>query len=131
MFEFAEEAFDEVAFTVERLAEARLPFAIGFGRDVGHRALGLDQITDAIGIISLVGEYDGARCKAIKQAVRGGSVVGLAWCQAEPDRESLRIDERVDLGRETAPGATETMISTPLFAVAACWCARIDVLSII
>ena len=42
-----------------------------------------------------------------------------------------RIDDRVDFGRETASGTTETMISTPLFAVAACWCARIEVLSII
>ena len=42
-----------------------------------------------------------------------------------------RIDDRVDLGREPASGATETMISTPLFRVAACWCARMEVLSII
>ena len=55
----------------------------------------------------------------------------LAGGQAEPDREALGVDERVDLGGEAAPGATETMISTPLFAVAACWCARMEVLSII
>ena len=55
----------------------------------------------------------------------------LARRQAEPDREPLGIDDRVNLGRETAPRATETMISTPLFRVAACWCARIEVLSII
>ena len=40
--------------------------------------------------------------------------------QAEPDRETLRFDDDVDLGREPAPGATETVICTPLFAVAAC-----------
>ena len=51
--------------------------------------------------------------------------------QAEPDREALRIDDRVDFGREPASGATETMISIPLFAVAACWWARTEVLSII
>ena len=51
--------------------------------------------------------------------------------QAEPDREALRIDDRVDFGRETTTGATETMISIPLFAVAACWWARTEVLSII
>ena len=55
----------------------------------------------------------------------------LARAQAEPEREALPIDERVDLGREAASGATETMISPPLFAVAACWCARMEVLSII
>lgn len=41
--------------------------------------------------------------------------------QAEPDREALSIDDRVDFGREAASGAAETMISIPLFAVAACW----------
>lgn len=131
MFELAEEALDEVAFAVERLAEAGLPFAVGFGRDVGHRALRLDQIADAVGIISLVGQNDGARIETIKQAERGGTVMGLTRCQADPDREAFGIDDRVDLGREAAPGATETMISIPLFAVAACWCARMEVLSII
>ena len=131
MLELAEEALDQVAFTVERLAEAGFPFAIGFGRDVGHRALRLDQVANAIGVISLVGQNDGARIETIKQAERGGSVVGLAGGQAEPDWETLSIDNGVDLGREAAAGATETMISTPLFAVAACWCARIEVLSII
>lgn len=69
--------------------------------------------------------------EAVEQDVCGGGVVRLARRQAEPDREPLRIDESVDLGRKTAPRATETIISTPLFAVAACWCARIEVLLII
>ncbi len=55
----------------------------------------------------------------------------LPRAQAEADRQALPVDDRMDLGREAAAGATETMISTPLFAVAACWCARMEVLSII
>ncbi len=51
--------------------------------------------------------------------------------QAEPDWEALRIDDGMNFGREPTSGATETMISIPLFAVAACWCARMTVLSII
>lgn len=39
----------------------------------------------------------------------------LPCCQTEPDRETLSIDDRVDLGRETPTGATETMISIPFF----------------
>ena len=131
MLQFAEEAFDQVALAVERLAEAGLPFAVGLGGDVGHRTLALDQVADAARIISLVAEHDGAGSEAVEQAERGGRIVRLPRRQAEPDREPLGIDDRVDLGCETAPGATETMISTPLFRVAACWCARIEVLSII
>lgn len=57
----------------------------------------------------------------VEQRARDLPVVRLSCCQAEPDRESLRIDDRVDFGGEAASGATETMISIPLFAVAACW----------
>jgi hypothetical protein len=39
--------------------------------------------------------------------------VRLACCQAEPDRETLPVDDRLDFGREPSPRATETMISTP------------------
>ncbi len=56
----------------------------------------------------------------VEQRVSDLSVMRLSNSQAQPDREPLRIDDRVDFGREAASGATETMISIPLFAVAAC-----------
>ena len=131
VLELAKEALDLVALSVECLREAGPPLAVGLGRDVGDRALALDQVADGVAVVSLVAEHDGARCEAVEQRQRGGGVVRLPCRQAEPEREALPIDDRVDLGRETASGATETMISTPLFAVAACWCARMEVLSII
>ena len=67
----------------------------------------------------------------LEQPVDDLSVVRLPGGQANPDREALRVDDDVDLGREPASAATETMIWTPFFAVAACWCARMEVLSII
>lgn len=67
----------------------------------------------------------------IEQFVSGLAVMSLTSGQAQPDRETLPIDDRVDFGGESASGTTETMISIPLFAVAACWCARMEVLSII
>ncbi|OBZ93794.1 hypothetical protein ADU59_19005 [Pararhizobium polonicum] len=38
---------------------------------------------------------------------------------AQPDREALPVHDRMHFGREPASGATERMISIPLFAVAA------------
>ena len=131
VLELAEEALDLVAFAVERPAEAGLPLAIGLGRNIGHRTLPFNQVTDATRVIGLVGEHDGARFEPVEQGQRGWCIVRLARCQAEPDGQALPVDDRVDLGRETAPRATETMISTPLFAVAACWCPQMEVLSII
>lgn len=80
MLELTEEAFDQIAFAIEPLAEAGFPFAIGFGGDVRHRALRFDQVADAIGVIGLVGKNNGPRIKAIEQAERGGSVMGLPRC---------------------------------------------------
>ncbi|GAA4765853.1 hypothetical protein GCM10023306_09650 [Novosphingobium ginsenosidimutans] len=67
----------------------------------------------------------------VKQIVSGLPIVALPCGQAQPDREALPVDDRMDFGREPASGATETMISIPLIAVAACWWARTDVLSTI
>ena len=67
----------------------------------------------------------------IEQIIGGLPIVALSSSKAQSDWEALRIDDRVDFGREPASGATETMISIPLFAVAACWWARTEVLSII
>lgn len=59
--------------------------------------------------------------ETIEQRIGGLAIMCLASSQTEPDREALRVDDRVDFGREAATGATKTMISIPLFAVAACW----------
>jgi hypothetical protein len=71
------------------------------------------------------------RSEMIEQFIGDLPVMRLPSGQSEPDREALRVDDDVDLGREPASAATETMIWTPFFAVAACWCARMEVLSII
>ena len=38
----------------------------------------------------------------VEQRARDLPVVRLSCCQAEPDREALRVDDDVDLGREPA-----------------------------
>ena len=67
----------------------------------------------------------------VEQIVGGLAVMALSCGQAQSDREALPVDNCMDFGRESASGTTETMISIPLFAVAACWWARTEVLSII
>ncbi len=67
----------------------------------------------------------------VEQITGSLDVMALSSGKAQSDRKTLPVDDRMDFGREAASGATETMISIPLFAVAACWCARMEVLSII
>lgn len=102
MLELAEEALDQITLAIKCFAEAWFPLAIGFCRDVGNSALGLDQVADAIGIIGFVSKNDGARIETIEQVISGGAIMGLPGGQAEPDREPLRINDGVDLGCEPA-----------------------------
>ncbi len=102
MLQLGEEPFDQVSFAVEPLAEAGLPFAVASGWDVRGGALLLDQLADTIGVVRFVRKHDGARTKMIKQTVGDLAVMSLPSGQGEPDREPLRIDDNVDLGREAA-----------------------------
>jgi len=131
VFQLGEEALDQVALAVEPCAEVGFRPPVDLGWDVGKRPFVAEGCTDAVGIICLVRQHDCSGTNRVKQIVSGLAVMALSGRQAQSDRETLRIDDRVDLGREPASGTTETMISIPLFAVAACWWARTEVLSII
>ena len=50
-----------------------------------------------ISIKSLVGQDDSAWIEAIEQLHRSQPIMRLARCQAEPDGEPLRINERVEI----------------------------------
>lgn len=100
VLELGEEPLDEVTLAIEALAEAGLPAPVALGRDVWRGALVLDQRADAVGVIGLVRQHDGARAEMLEQRIGDLPIVGLSCRQAEPDRETLRVDDDVDLGRE-------------------------------
>jgi len=131
VLELAEEALNEVALAIEPFGEAELFFAVAFGGDVWGCTLLLNMVADAVGVVGLVGQDNDARGQPVEQLFRDLAIMGLSGRQADPDREPLGVDDDVDFRREAASASTETMIWTPFFAVAACWCARIEVLSII
>ena len=131
MLQLGEEALDQVPLAVEPGTEVRFRPPVGLWRDICERSFLAERHADAISIVGLISEHDGSRTHMVKQTVSRLPIVALASGQAQPDRETFPIYDRVDFGREPASGTTETMISIPLFAVAACWCARMEVLSII
>lgn len=102
MLQLGEEPLDQVALTVEPLAEARFPAPVALWRDIGRGALVLGQLADAIGIVGFVRQHDSARAEAVEQRIGDLPVMRLPSGQAEPDREALRVDDDVDLGREPA-----------------------------
>jgi len=131
VLELGEEALNQVPLAVQPCAEVRFRSPVGLGWDIGERPLFSERRADAIDIVSLIRQYDCSSPNMVEQFVGSLAIMALPSGQAQPDREALPIDNRVDFGREATSGTTETMISIPLFAVAACWCARTEVLSII
>ena len=71
----AEHALDGVAALVEGLAEAAFPHARALWRDVRDRALALDQVADAVGVVGTVG-MDDAPFRQIDQQMLGRAAVG-------------------------------------------------------
>lgn len=69
MLKLGKEALDEVALAVEPPAEAGLPSPIALGRNVGRGTLVLDQLADAVGVVGLVGQHDGARAELVEQSI--------------------------------------------------------------
>ena len=78
MLQLGEEALDEVALTVEPFAEAGLPAPVALWRDVGRRALILDQGTDAVSVVSFVCQQDSARAEVIERRVSDLPVMRLS-----------------------------------------------------
>ncbi len=126
VLQLGEEALDQVLLAVEPCAEVGFRPPVSLGRDVRERALFAESRPDTVDIVCLVCEHDCSATNMVKQIVSGLPIMALSSGKAQPDWEALRVDNRVDFGREAASGTTETMISIPLFAIAACWWARTD-----
>jgi hypothetical protein len=103
----------DIRQTATRRGQADAYLADALRRDVRGGALVLDEFADAVGVIGLVGQHDGARAEMIEQVICDLPVMRLSGGQAEPDREPLRVDDDMDLGREPTSGPTETMIWPP------------------
>jgi hypothetical protein len=76
---------------------------------------------NAICVIGLVGDNDGAAIKISKEWFRTGQVMGLARRNQELDRPALAVDPRMDFRREPASASPHTTISTLFLTLEACW----------
>ncbi len=130
VLEAAEHALDGVAALVEGLAEAAFPAPVGFGRDVGDRALLLDYVADAVAVVSAIGVNDAAHRQACQQQFARLAVGCLSGRQQEGERSSLAVGDGVNFGVAPAPADTDRLGARPPFPPAAERCAFTWVLSI-
>ena len=80
VLEATEHALDGVTALVEGFAEAAFPGAIALGRDVGNGALLLDDVADAVAVVSAVGVDDASSWQVCQKPLARLAVSGLARC---------------------------------------------------
>jgi len=89
-------------------------------RDVGRGTGGFDLAAQPIGVIGLIGEHDGVLAQMAEQLRGDRAIASLAGRQDQFERQSARIGQGVDLGRQPAAGAAHTAIRVAFFELAAC-----------
>src|SRR5690606_3161683 len=131
VFEFSEEAFDQVAIAVEEWAEGEALSAVSLGGDVGEASLCRDLRANGVAVIGLVGEEGAAFRHGAEQRIGLSAIARLPFGQVQLDRQTPSINQSVDLARQAAAGTSHAAIWVPLFRVAPCWWTRMEELSII
>lgn len=102
VLDFAEEAFDCVAQFVERGVEDGMSDPIRHGLDIGHDAALFHCGAQDVGVVGPVGKQDLASLQTVEHISGAASVVGLTRRDLEQDRQTVGIDQRMDLGRQPA-----------------------------
>jgi hypothetical protein len=87
-----------------------------FGRGTG----GFDLAAQPIGVIGLVGQHDGVLAQMAEQPRGNRAIASLARRHDQFERQSARIGQGVDLGRQPATRAAHTAIRVTFFELAAC-----------
>ena len=132
VFELVEEALDEVAVAVEEGAEGRDVLAVWHRLDVGPGAACGEGLAQGVAVVGAVGQQDLAGAKRCEHVLGAAAVMGLAFGELRGDRQTVGVDQGMDLGGQAAARATHATGSVVFFwALAACWCTRIEEESII
>lgn len=112
VLELVEAALDGVTDLVglEVVRDQRLPGRIA--RDDRFGAHVRDEVTQGIGIVSLVGEH-AARREAFEQGRGERCIAALSGCEDQLQRSAEGIHGHVDFGRQSSSGTPQSLI--PLF----------------
>ena len=96
ILETAKHPLDGVAFFIEKRGETILPFSIGFGRDVGHRAEFFDLAANSVGVITFVAVQHCASGKLFEKFGACCAVGDVATGKHKCDWTTQIVGQRVD-----------------------------------
>ena len=110
LLEFAEEILDQVALFVEFAIEFARRQAVWSGRDYGGFASRRQRVEDsAIGIEGAICDQQvGGHMR--QQRISPGQVVRLSRGQQQAQRIAECVDQRMDLGAQTAAAAAKCLV---------------------
>ena len=114
---------------VDCAVDGSLHLAVALGWDIGLGAARPDPLDQRLGVIAPVSHDMGSSGQAVDQGRRRRLVAGLPGSDGQPDRQARLVDDRIDLGAQSATRATGGVIRAPFFPPAACWWARMTELS--
>ena len=129
MLQFAEEALDEIALTIESRVDGSLDPTVTLGGYVSFTAPPVDQIDEMLPIVSAVGDDDGGFGQPFQQVRCRRLVRGVPRCESQAQRQSALVDNDVDLAAQSSTRTTDGVIRAPFLPPAACWWARTTELS--
>src|SRR6202022_1873931 len=123
VLEQIEEALDQIAFTVECEVALPLDVSVGLGRNNRSDSTLGESFHERIGVISFVGNQ-GLWVGVLDQRFRASKIMILAWCKHQFDGIAHSVDERMNLGRQSAARSADRLRAVFFRAPALCWCAR-------
>jgi hypothetical protein len=124
LLDTAEEALDEVSLSIDVWIDGTPDDASRAAWDVGAGTGSSDEVEDGVAVVASVSDDCQRRGKAGEQTWNGGHVGSLTGREQQPDRQSLFVDNGMDLGAQSSTRTANGVIRTPFLPPAACWWAR-------
>ena len=120
MLEHVEKTLNEIAFAVEGEIACARGFSVRFGwDDWGDRSI-VEGGNEGVGVEGLVGDQSAGR-DSFDQRFGASEIVILAGAEHHLDRIAESVDERVNLGRQSAAGSADGLRTVFFWAPALCW----------
>lgn len=119
VLELVEEAFDKVAFAVERKIALSRGFAIGLGRDDRSDSSLGEGIDERVGVVGLVAD----QCiwiGVVDQWLGTSQIMSLAWREHQRDGIAQGVHEGVNFGGQSAARSADGLRAVFFRAPALC-----------
>jgi hypothetical protein len=120
MFELVEEPLDEIAFAVEGEVALARGFSVGFGWDDWDDRSSVEGADEGVGVEGLVGDQS-AGIDGFDERLSASQIVILARAEHHLDGIAEGVDERMNLGGQSAAGSADGLRAVFFWAPALCW----------